>query len=60
MEMFLFLILSYLIFGLMFGFWSIFALVLRRFGYPFPTPVVFGLAGVMAAFLLGFIYLWQP
>lgn len=36
------------LFGLMLGFWSLFALVLRRFRLPFPRSAVIALAAVTA------------
>lgn len=39
------------LFGLMLGFWSVFALVLRRFRLPFPTSAVMVLAVVTALVL---------
>ena len=38
----------FVVFVVMLGFWSLFALVLHRFGLPFPTPVVVALAVVTA------------
>lgn len=48
-----------LLFGLMLGFWSLFALILRRFRLPFPTPAVVAVAVVttlaLAWLLLPFV-----
>lgn len=46
-------------FGVMFGFWGVFAVVLRRFDLPFPTPAVFALAVVTAGLLTWLLFpLW--
>lgn len=38
----------FVVFVVMLGFWSLFALVLHRFGLPFPTLAVVALAAVTA------------